>query len=107
LIKNIRPMSGHHSLNIKVLFGVAGYLFVMTALTVAVAYIHIPAPWNIVVAMGIAVAKAAAVVLFFMNLYYDEKFNSLTFIISVLFLLIFVGITMLDTMFRNDVVPTF
>lgn len=100
-------MSGHHISSAKFLWGVAIALFILTFLTVAVTWIHIPEPWNVVVAIGIAVVKATIVALFFMNLYWDSKFNVLLFIMSIVFFLLFVGITLLDTLYRVDPVPSF
>jgi cytochrome c oxidase subunit 4 len=100
-------MSGHHISTDKTLLGVAGALLVLTILTVAVHYIHIPGPWSIVVAMGIAIFKATLVALFFMNLYWDTRFNSLLLVFSILFFILLVGFTLLDTLFRADIVPSF
>jgi len=100
-------MSGHHNLSLKVLIGTALALGVLTILTVSVAMIHIPSPFNIVVAISIAVVKAYLVVMYFMNMKNDSKFNLLSFGFSILFLLILVGFTMLDTMFRVEVIPGF
>jgi cytochrome c oxidase subunit IV len=100
-------MSGHHISSAKFLWGVAIVLFILTFITVAVTWIQIPAPWNVVVAVGIAVVKATLVVLFFMNLWWDSKFNTMLFLLAILFFIIFIGITLLDTLFRVDPVPSF
>ncbi len=100
-------MSGHHISSAKFLWGIAITLFLLTFITVGVTWIEIPAPWNVVVAIGIAVMKATLVVLFFMNLYWDSKFNSLLFLLSLVFFGLLIGITLLDTLFRNDPVPLF
>ena len=100
-------MSGHHISSAKFLWGVAIALFLLTFLTVAVTWIHIPGPWNVVVAIGIAIVKATIVALFFMNLYWDSRFNLLLFIMSLVFFLLLVGITLLDTLYRVDPVPSF
>ncbi|WP_069133294.1 cytochrome C oxidase subunit IV family protein [Rhodohalobacter halophilus] len=100
-------MSGHHISSAKFLWGIGIALFFLTFVTVAVTWIQIPEPWNIVVAIGIAVVKALLVVLFFMNLYWDSKFNSLLFIFSLIFFGLMIGITLLDTLFRNDPTPLF
>lgn len=100
-------MSGHHISSAKFLWGVAISLFILTFLTVAVTWIHIPGPWNVIVAIGIAVVKATIVALFFMNLYWDSKFNVLLFIMSIVFFLLLVGITLLDTLYRVDPAPSF
>jgi cytochrome c oxidase subunit IV len=100
-------MSGHHISSAKFLWGIAIALFFLTFVTVAVTWIEIPAPWNVVVAIGIAIVKALLVLLFFMNLYWDSKFNSLLFIFSIIFFLLLIGITLLDTLFRIDPIPSF
>lgn len=86
---------------------VAGTLLVLTFLTVAVTWINIPEPFNVVVAIAIAILKAALVAMFFMNLYWDSKFNTVVFLMSILFLIIFVSITLLDTMFRDAGLPVY
>lgn len=94
-------MSGHHIIDLKHLIATALALMVLTVLTVAVAFIHIPAPFNIIVAIGIAVLKATLVAAFFMGLYWDKKINTIALLLSVVFFTLMVGITMLDTMFRE------
>lgn len=100
-------MSGHHISTDKILLSVAGALFILTLLTVGVHYLALPHPWSIIVAMAVAVVKASLVALFFMNLYWDVKFNSLLFIFSLIFLALLVGLSLLDTLFRIDPTPAF
>lgn len=100
-------MSGHHISSDKLLLSVGGGLFVLTVLTVAVHYLHLPDPWSIIAAMFVAVIKASLVALFFMNLYWDKKFNLMLFIASLVFLALLVGFTMLDTLFRVIPSPSF
>lgn len=95
-------MSGHHIISMKYLLGTAIALVILTVLTVAVAYIHIPEPLNLIVAIGIAVLKAALVAAFFMGLVWDKKINTMALLFAFLFFIIMVGITMTDTMFRDD-----
>jgi cytochrome c oxidase subunit IV len=95
-------MSGHHIISLKYLLGTAFGLLILTILTVAVYFIHIPYPFNIIVALGIATLKATLVAAFFMGLYWDKKINTMALLFSFLFFFIMVGITMLDTMFRDD-----
>ncbi len=97
----------HHISTLPTLLSVAGALLVLTFLTVAVTWINIPEPFNVIVAITIAVVKAAAVAMFFMNLYWDSKFNSVVFLLSILFLTIFVVITLLDTLFREGGLPVY
>ena len=100
-------MSTHHISTFATLMSVAGTLLVLTFLTVAVTWINIPEPFNVVVAIAIAILKAALVAMFFMNLYWDSKFNTVVFLMSILFLIIFVSITLLDTMFRDAGLPIY
>lgn len=100
-------MSGHHISSAKFLWGVAIALFILTFITVAVTWITIPEPWNVVVAIAIAMVKAVIVVMFFMNLYWDSKFNTLLLVMSIVFFLLLIGITLLDTLFRVDPIPSF
>lgn len=100
-------MSGHHISSAKFLWGIGLSLFVLTFITVAVTWIHIPSPWNVVVAIGLAAIKATIVAAFFMNLYWDSKYNLMLLVMSFVFFFLLIGITLLDTLFRNDPVPAF
>ncbi len=100
-------MSGHHISSDKTLLSVAGALFFLTVVTVGVHYLALPDPWSIIVAMIVAVFKASLVALFFMNLYWDKKFNSLLFIASIVFLALLVGLSLMDTLFRTPLSPGF
>jgi len=68
----------------------------MTALTVITAQYDFGS-FNIILALMIASFKSSLVLLFFMHLYYDNKINLIFILGSVLFLAIFIGITMIDT----------
>tara|TARA_B100001540_G_scaffold68548_2_gene61718 strand:- start:2556 stop:2954 length:399 start_codon:yes stop_codon:yes gene_type:complete len=52
--------------------------------------------FNIVLAMLIASFKASLVLMFFMHLYYDNKLNLALILGSVVFVGIFIAVTMLD-----------
>lgn len=97
----------HHVSSAKFLWGIGGALFFLTVITVAVTYIHFPEPWNIVVALAIALVKATLVAAFFMNLYWDSKFNGMLLIMSIIFFVLMIAITLLDTLYRTDPVPSF
>lgn len=100
-------MSGHHILTDKFIWGIGILLFFLTFVTVAVTWIEIPEPWNVVVAIAIAAVKALIVVAFYMHLWWDSKFNTILFIMSIVFFLLLIGITLLDTLYRVDPVPSF
>ncbi|MGF1468579.1 MAG: cytochrome C oxidase subunit IV family protein [Sandaracinaceae bacterium] len=94
--------------------GILGALLVLTVITVAVSlvdidyWVHIDGEvrgvgaWNLAVAILIAVAKASLVVLYFMHLREDSRFNALFFLGSILFVGIFLAYTLNDTNLRGQ-----
>ena len=59
--------------------------------------------FNIVLALFIASFKSSLVLLFFMHLYYDNKINLALILGSVLFLALFIALTMIDVTRRQDI----
>lgn len=82
---------------------VYGTLIVLTILTVAVSYMNLSPTPSILVAMGIAALKGSLVVLFFMHLKYDTRFNKLVFITGLWVVTLFFCFTMIDLASRGDV----
>ncbi len=74
-------------------------LLALTVLTVAVAQVDFGL-LNAFIAMGIATAKAALVLLFFMHLKYDNKLFFVIFLTGVFFLLIILLFCEFDIMTR-------
>lgn len=101
-------MSGNihipHILPLKVYFGVTAALFIGTIITVLAANYNF-GEWNIVIALLIACTKGTLVALYFMHLKYDNKLFGTILILAILFLTIFIGFTMIDTMFRGEIEP--
>lgn len=93
-----------HVLPIHLYLGVWASLIVLTVITVWVSY-HDYGNLNIYVAMAVATVKASLVVLFFMHLKYDEPFNGIVFVGTLLCLGIFVALTMADFKDRGHVNP--
>jgi caa(3)-type oxidase subunit IV len=96
--------SGNHITPFSTYLWVATALFTLTVITVTVAQIDF-GPWNLVVAMLVASAKAILVALFFMHLLYDNKLYAAMFSGALLFLSIFIILTMFDTLGRGDISP--
>ena len=88
--------------------GVNAYLVIFAALvfftilTVALSYIHL-GPFNLAIAIVIATIKATLVVLYFMHLKYDSKFNALVFVGTLCFVGVFLAFTIFDTGYRGRV----
>ena len=85
----------NHVLPKKTYFLVGAALMVLLATTVAVALINL-GPFNVLVALAIAVTKAMLVVLIFMHVKYNTKLTWVFASGGVLWLLIMVILTMGD-----------
>lgn len=77
-------------------------LLVLTGITVLVAQYDF-GEWNLVVALSIAAIKAILVALVFMHLAQDSKLYFLVFAGALVFLAIFIILTMFDTQERGDI----
>ena len=75
-------------------------LMVLTAITVAVAFLHL-GPFNDIAAMAIAITKACLVVLYFMHVRQSSRLTKLVVIAGFLWLLFLFGFTMSDYLTRG------
>jgi cytochrome c oxidase subunit 4 len=85
----------------KVYVGIFLSLMVLTAATVAAAYVNLGA-LNIVVALAIATLKATLVVLYFMHARYSPKRTQLVIICAVFWLAIMLALTLSDYSTRTQ-----
>ena len=96
----------HHILSTTMCAVIFGILLIFTVLTIGAAQIDIGI-LNFPLAMLIATVKACLVVFFFMGLKYDSNENRIIFFSSLIFVAIFIVLTLSDKLFRGDVnVPT-
>ena len=91
----------HHIIPLSTYIMVFSLLLVMTVVTVFSAQYDFGS-FNIVLALLIASFKSSLVLLFFMHLYYDNKVNLALILGSVVFLALFIGLTMIDVTRRQD-----
>lgn len=84
-----------HIVSPKIYVGIFVSLMVLTAATVAAAYVNLGA-FNIVVALAIATLKATLVVLYFMHARYSPKRTQLVIICAVFWLAIMLALTLSD-----------
>ena len=87
------PHPGHHQSSLGMYFGVFFALMIFTVLTVAASRVDL-GPYNTMIALGIAVVKAALVILWFMHVIYSPRLTWIVVVASflwlgVLFVLIF------------------
>jgi cytochrome c oxidase subunit 4 len=85
-----------HIIPIKLYLAVAASLMILTIVTVAVSFVDL-GPYNVTVALAIASIKALLVAFFFMHLFYDNKIYLVIFAMALLFLTIFLTLTMFVT----------
>ncbi|UCF68350.1 MAG: cytochrome C oxidase subunit IV family protein [Acidobacteriota bacterium] len=98
------PRVGHVS-PLKTLAGVWAALMVLTVVTVAAAQVNV-GDLNIWIALVIAVVKGSLVVLYFMHLKYDSPFNAVVFISALVFVILLIGLTLLDReTYTPDLIP--
>lgn len=85
-----------HVMPLRVLFGVFTVLLVLTVLTVGVTWVDLGS-FNLIIALAVAVAKATLVALYFMHLRYDQPFNALILVSTLVFLALFIGFALIDS----------
>jgi cytochrome c oxidase subunit 4 len=92
-------MSEHHVVSWKVYIAVFMALAVLTVVTVWVTG-HDFGPFNLVVALAVAVTKATLVVLYFMHARYSPKLTGIVIASSLVFLAILVFLILTDYLSR-------
>jgi cytochrome c oxidase subunit 4 len=92
-----------HIASTQFYIGIFVALVCLTILTVKVSYYDFGS-LNIIVALLVASAKASLVAIFFMHLRHDSLFNALAFIVSFLFLGLFILLTY-DDLGRRGSLP--
>jgi cytochrome c oxidase subunit 4 len=85
-----------HTTPLSLLVGILGALLVLTILTVSVTSVDLGHQGNLAVAMFIATIKAGLVVTYFMHLRWDKVFHLILFLTSVLFLILFLSMSITD-----------
>ena len=81
---------------VRLLVGVWWGLMILTIITVAVTTVDLGPRINLTVAMAIATMKAGLVVTYFMHLRWDRPFHTLVFLGSLLFVSLFISMTLFD-----------
>lgn len=86
-----------HAVPMRVLVSIFAILMFLTFATVAATWVDLGAA-NIVIALTIAVVKAALVCLYFMHLRYDSPFNSFILVTALIMVGLFIGYTLIDSL---------
>ena len=88
-----------HQLSYRFLSLILGALILLTAITVAVSYVH----WgflNVPIALFVASSKATLVLLFFMHIKYEGMAIKVSFISTILVVALMISFTFWDVAFR-------
>ena len=93
---NVRRGGHVHVVSPRLLLAVYGILLVLTFITVKVTDFEM-GDLNIWVALFVALLKASVVALYFMHLRWDSPFNGLVLISALFFVVIFIGVAVLDS----------
>jgi cytochrome c oxidase subunit 4 len=95
-------MAAHegHVVPKRVYFAVFFALIVLTWVTTLVSTVDL-GPWNIFVALAIAIVKASLVVFFFMHVWYGTRLTKMIVASGIFWLILLLFITMADLWTRN------
>ncbi|MBW7906967.1 MAG: cytochrome C oxidase subunit IV family protein [Phycisphaerae bacterium] len=95
---------GGHIMPVYMLVFTFAALIILTILTVLVTRVDLGGTLNLSIALIIATVKAALVCLYFMHLRYDRPFNSIILGACVLFVILFLGLSTIDTeQYRDEI----
>ena len=98
------PHPADHAKQVRTYAIVLAALLVLTVITVAASRVDFGS-LNVIIALGIATVKGSLVALYFMHLRHDKPMNAIIFLMSLLFLALFLGGTLSDVQSRWDVQP--
>lgn len=94
----------HHIVSPVVYLIVVAVLFILTFLTIKLAYVNFHGLWNLVIALGIATVKASLVILFFMHVKWSGRLIHITLGVSLMFFALLITGTLMDQYTRHNVV---
>lgn len=102
----VRDTPGHgadqppvgHVVDWPILLGTLVTLLILTWITVAATRVDL-GRLNLWIALIVATIKGALVCMYFMHLRYDRPFNTILLLASLLFVLLFIGLTLGDTVY--------
>jgi cytochrome c oxidase subunit 4 len=93
-----------HIMPVRVLVGIFVALVLLTVLTVAATYFP-TGSFEIWISLGIATVKASLVAAYFMHLRYDNPLNAVLFVFGLMFIALFLGLTLMDThQYQGDLI---
>ncbi len=82
------------AVHVRGYMAVFGALLVLTVVTVAVSYVHLPTVPAVALGITIATAKAALVAMFFMHLNHERRLIYMALILTVVLFAALIGLTL-------------
>ena len=96
-----------HPVSVKLLLAVFFALIGLTILTVVASSLGMPSAIAFPVAMLFATIKAFLVCAFFMHMWWEKGFNVMVFLSSLLFVSLFIGLTLTDSSEYQDTIDLY
>jgi cytochrome c oxidase subunit 4 len=93
----------HHIVSPMVYLVVVVILFILTFVTIKLAYVNFHGLWNLIIALGIATVKASLVILFFMHVKWSGRLIHITIGVSLMFFALLITGTLMDQYTRKNV----
>ena len=97
------PSAGHHAehhvVPVRVYLTIFAALMVLTVVTVVVTGFDF-GPFNLIVALGVAITKASLVVLYFMHARYSPRLTGVVIAAAIAFFVILLFLTLTDYVSR-------
>src|SRR5262245_3974907 len=88
--------------SVRTYFMIFGALMVLTIITVAVSYVHLPIPAAVSVALIVATIKGSLVAMFFMHLLHERKVIYWVLMLTVVFFIFLMFVPLLT---NSDKIP--
>lgn len=90
-----------HVLSLKLYFRIFALLLGFFFVNISIYLANIPAPYSLILLLTVASIQSILVVLFFMELIHDDKFYFFIFISCILFIILFLAISLAEITGRN------
>jgi len=103
--RELRPrLMSAHVISPRVQIGVLLALLMLTALTVGISFLELSGRWHMAGGLGIAIAKASLVVLFFMHVIHSPAATRAVIIVAVFWLVaVLLALTLTDYTTREAI----
>jgi len=96
---------GHQLLPVSLYLKIFFLLLVMIFVNMGIAQLPLATEWKVCSLLFVALIQTTLVAVFFMELIHEDKFYSFIFVSTILFVLLFFGVTLLEIQGRDFFTP--